>query len=508
MKNTIIYSIAVLLAVLSAACTETTEIGPEGPGAKPYVELSSDKVVFDADGGSAAIIVATNAAGWEYVSEGEWFTVTRQNDNTLVAEAAINAGAVPLTGKITVTAGSGEQAPSREVALVQRAERGVDLSAGGTANCYVAHTNGVYKIDARIKGNGGSDGRSNYIAAHGLEIEGAAYAELLWESRHDGDKTMSREIIDGTPIYKGGYIAFSTGRSEGNALIAVADIQGNILWSWHIWVTDNEITVHDHINPEGEVTAQIMDRNLGALNNIPMDLANRGMHYQWGRKDPFTPVRSPYYAGTESRDLPEYNETNYSLGNGSGVWEFQGTALNISTPPGNIPYAVAHPMRFLMPYNSQGAAHWYSTGTDDASSRSQLWSETKTIFDPCPPGYRVPGKRLWGIPSGNTSVSYGGGREEYDETGINERYEWNVEKDCGRVWRRTGDYYPLVGNVYYTSINGTTHNYSGGLGQYWTCEQTPETGKAYAFAIRMNGYYANYSTQAEQYTSQIRCVKE
>ena len=115
---------------------------------------------------------------------------------------------------------------------------------------------------------------------------------------------MSREIIDGAPVYKEGYVAFATGRSQGNAVIAVKDINGNILWSWHIWVCDDEITAHDHINPANEVVAQIMDRNLGALNNEPMDVDNRGMFYQWGRKDPFMPARSAYHADTDSNNNP------------------------------------------------------------------------------------------------------------------------------------------------------------------------------------------------------------
>ena len=219
MKNTIICSIAVLSAALLAACTETTRIWPEEGESKAYVEVSSQKVIFDADGGNAVITVATNADGWDYAAEGDWFTVARQDGNALLVETLINAGAETLTGKLTVSAEKNGETVSQEVALVQRAERSVNLSAEGTANCYIARTGGVYKFDASVKGNGGGDGVSDYIANYGLAIEDGAFAELLWESRHDGDKTMSREIIDGAPIYRGGYVTFSTGRSEGNAVI-------------------------------------------------------------------------------------------------------------------------------------------------------------------------------------------------------------------------------------------------------------------------------------------------
>ena len=336
MKNTIICSIAVLSAALLAACTETTRIWPEEGESKAYVEVSSQKVIFDADGGNAVITVATNADGWDYAAEGDWFTVARQDGNALLVETLINAGAETLTGKLTVSAEKNGETVSQEVALVQRAERSVNLSAEGTANCYIARTGGVYKFDASVKGNGGGNGvhgASDYIANYGLAIEDGAFAELLWESRHDGDKTMSREIIDGAPIYRSGYVTFSTGRSEGNAVIAVKDIKGNIVWSWHIWVCNDEITAHDHIDSEGKVAAVIMDRNLGALNNTPMDVGNRGMFYEWGRKDPFTPSRSPYHADTDGNNVPAYNEPNTAIGDGTGTWVYNAQAAVLATPP-------------------------------------------------------------------------------------------------------------------------------------------------------------------------------
>lgn len=131
MKNTIICSIAVLSAALLAACTETTRIWPEEGESKAYVEVSSQKVIFDADGGNAVITVATNADGWDYVAEGDWFTVARQDGNALLVETLINAGAETLTGKLTVNAEKNGETVSQEVALVQRAERSVNLSAEG-----------------------------------------------------------------------------------------------------------------------------------------------------------------------------------------------------------------------------------------------------------------------------------------------------------------------------------------------------------------------------------------
>lgn len=510
MKNSILI-LAVLLSVLAAGCTETTEVQPEAYTEPPYMEVSSDKLVFDADGGVAAIVVATNLEAWDYTSEGDWYSVTRQDDQTLVVTTQINGGPSTLSGSITVSGSAGEQQFSATVTLAQRAERSTDLSAEGTANCYIAHTNRSYKFNATVKGNGKGDGRSEYIAAHGVEISDIATVELLWESRNDGDKSMSREIIDGAPTYSGGYIAFSTGRSQGNALIAAKDQEGTILWSWHIWVCDDEITAHDHNNGKG-VVAQIMDRNLGALNNTPMDINNRGMFYQWGRKDPFMPSRSPYVELTINDNLnaPENNLTNDEVGNGTGTWNFNGEALPIDVIPGNIPYSVQNPMTYLKPCYSSYYT-WYCMSDDAAACDTGLWdAEQKTIFDPCPVGYKVPGNELWGLPSGNNRIQTGGPVEDYAEDGTAEQWSWDVLKQCGRCWKFTGDYYPMVGNIYFTEYEGrnTTHNYTSGEAFYWTAQHAYDSSSRDSFRFTFNPNWAYYETGAPNFSAQIRCVKE
>ena len=508
MKNRISI-LAVLLSVFAAGCTETTEVQPDAYVEPPYMDVSSEKLVFDADGGVASVVVATNLEAWEYACEGDWYTVTRQDDCTLVVSTQINGGPSTLTGTLTVSGSAGDQKLSAEISLAQRAERSIDLSAEGTANCYIAHTNQSYKFNATVKGNGKGDGRSEYIANYGVNISNIATVELLWESRNDGDKSMSREIIDGAPTYSGGYIAFSTGRSQGNAVIAAKDQAGVILWSWHIWVCDDEINSHDHSNGK-EVVAQVMDRNLGALNNTPMDINNRGMFYQWGRKDPFMPSLSPYVELTidDALNAPENNVTNYEVGNGTGEWVFDAKALPIDVVPGNIPHSIQNPMTYLQPCYSSYYT-WYCMSDDPAACDSGLWDvDQKTIFDPCPVGYKVPGTDMWGIPSGNKSVKTGGAVEEYAEDGTAEQWSWNVLKQAGRVWKYTGDYYPMVGNVYYSSLNNTVHNYTSGEAFYWTAQHSTNSGDEENYRFTFNPNWGYYELGAPNFSAQIRCVKE
>lgn len=496
-----LYIILFALCCTVVSCTETTRIAPGEYRAPAKIELSSTKLIFDADGGCVAVTVAANTEEWDYATEGDWFTVTMTDDNTLQIDAPLNAGAELLTGSVTVSGKKDGEETSASVALTQRTDRSVNLSADGTANCYIAKTGKAYKFDATIKGNGGADGRSTYIQKYGVELHQIAYADLLWEARNDGDKTLSREIIDGAPIYKDGYIAFSTGRSTGNAVIAARSVNGDILWSWHIWVCDDDIAVRDHLNAEDNVVAQIMDRNLGAMNNEPMDVNNRGMFYQWGRKDPFPASRSVYVENAS--DKPEFNVANDEVGNGTGEWQFYVVAQPLVDIPGNLPYTIQHPMAFLTPYYND-VYEWYCMSSTIDVTDSQLWADEKSIFDPCPPGYKVPGRDMWGVPAGNQKITTGGDLDKYDENGESPEFLWNIFKDGGRTWKYTGDYYPAAGTV---SINiNTTHNNAGIYGFYWTT-QTYSVGSRF-YRVDFTPHWAEYFSAAPVFSAQIRCVKE
>ncbi len=71
MKKTLIYCAAA--AVMSAGCTETIRIAPDDYELPFYMDTSDGKVVFDADGGAAAIVVATNADSWSWRTAGLCF---------------------------------------------------------------------------------------------------------------------------------------------------------------------------------------------------------------------------------------------------------------------------------------------------------------------------------------------------------------------------------------------------------------------------------------------------
>ena len=214
-----------------------------------------------------------------------------------------------------------------------------DLCEFGTANSYIVTAAGRYRFNATVKGFSSEQIHPSSVV-------------VLWETEHTYVPEVKGSIIESIELV-GGEVEFETTGQEGNALIAVKDDAGEILWSWHIWATDQP-AIHEYKNAYGSF--YLMDRNLGATR------ADRGSGdqwreatgtlYQWGRKDPFV------YEGAFNRFL--YHPT--------------------------VDDAVKNPTTF----SGNSGDYWTS------SPMENLWNpDNKTIWDPCPPGYMVARKEAY-----------------------------------------------------------------------------------------------------------------
>lgn len=224
-----------------------------------------------------------------------------------------------------------------------QSEVSVDLSERGTSNCYIVSEPGVYSFDATVIGNG----EFGLVPNAGFHTDNPnitpASVELLWEDRPGVVQSV---------YYQDGRIGFYSSGIEGNALLAAKDASGTIVWSWHIWTIDG-LTDHVYVNESG--TFNVMDRNLGALSNSRGEgdqwKLSVGTYYQWGRKDPLI----------ESHYIVVHN--------------------NVS-----IKESIAAPSTFFYNIN---ISNW----TQD---NEELWSpERKTVYDPCPVGYKIATHDIW-----------------------------------------------------------------------------------------------------------------
>lgn len=215
-----------------------------------------------------------------------------------------------------------------------------DLAAEGSANCYIVSQPGLFSFPM-VKGNSSES------------LNSVSSVEVLWES--NGTEVVPKEgdfIYD--LICRSGRVYFNIPFlfSSGNVLVAAKDVTGKVLWSWHLWITDQEVE-----SVKLDDGKEMMARNLGSLANRQNSLAY-GLLYQWGRKDPFL--------GAVSMNTVVESTGTFSVAE--------------STPEtGTVDYTIQNPMTFL-------------TSTDDWCFKGDdtLWQTDKTIYDPCPPGWRVP----------------------------------------------------------------------------------------------------------------------
>jgi len=341
-----------------------------------------------------------------------------------------------------------------------------------TANCYVVNAPGTYTFPF-VYGNGVKDGDVNEPAFHAMQKNGDTYeyrpdeetaysnqakAHLLGRFKdHNGNNIMYPYIaqqlgeanyeakvlwmdqpglIESVQYDAAGagpkddriqFVVSEDGISQGNALIGVLDENGTIVWSWHIWVTDENLTAHKTLQG-----AEMSPVNIGWCNQVMISkytrktfyiqviqdypgarmdntfnrvkivlgttgsttLYGNNTYYQPGRKDPIPGFDGDKSVVGDKKVYPSRSENPYYP---------QYSILDLATLPGTIqhPYIHYYPEAGRTPTRWMDVTYgnsWNSTQTIFGSAADQCADPdpvTKTIYDPSPVGYRLPGPALF-----------------------------------------------------------------------------------------------------------------
>lgn len=318
----------------------------------------------------ASVSVSSKPAGWtvEDVDLLKWTITVKAPEAFAEDDSTVEEnGDLVLTG---YTAAGTSVKASSYLSLLNRT---VDLTQSYSNSYVISQADTRYTIDVTHKGES-----SQTIAPDNVAVLWQSEKSLINYSSYDAAEGtftffISREdITDDDDNVTGSKIP------DGNAVIAAYDAAGDILWSWHVWVTESD--------PEQSAVSTsagvFMDRNLGAYHNSDGStdgddiFASYGLYYQWGRKDPF--IRPVDYNFTSNQDRTVYNAND-------GVTRFAYVDKEDDESAGTLAYAVAHPMAFVLGSKDNDYDWLYSSHDDD------LWSsDEKSMYDPCPRGWRVP----------------------------------------------------------------------------------------------------------------------
>ncbi len=409
-----------------------------------------------ADGGAVDVSIFTNQ-DFEVAIEGgaTWLSRIQPKavrEDVITFSAEKNESVEMRSALVTVTAGDYVQ---KFVIWQDGAQvpEGEDLSANGTANCYIVSREGDYQFNATVMGNG----PAGLIAGADFPTE---TTELFPESvvvYYNSPEVINNVTLDKTT----GTVHFHATGAKGSACISIKNGRNVVTWTWHIWCTDIPKD-RTHTNPD-QLQFTVLDRNLGATSADPADgEATYGLYYQWGRKDPF--------------DLT--SATSGMTANSSHAFAF----------------AIRYPQRcYTQDGNTEG--NWYTGlnnffwGNPDYGKNRYLKDLVKTIYDPCPVGYMVP-------PANTFLIFEDASRTEVTDAGL------IVHGDYGQL-----DFYPYAGRLYKNmNTRGQEVAFWHSCAARWNTKE--DGGGAESIFEKATGKALWYQGDIRARVLPIRCVKQ
>ena len=198
-----------------------------------------------------------------------------------------------------------------------------------------------------------------------------AFVWPIWESEEGLVKDVERY---------GDWIYFTVpGGVTGNVMLQAVTSKLEVQWAGHIWISD----VQDQPLNNGYT---FLDRNLGATYSphSTAEVASMsdsdiigtfGCYYQWGSPLPKPGIVSP----AESFSGNGYVLHKHLQGEYGQKWKASTIDAGFNRIYNYINYF----------YSCGATGNWTTAGLENVGENA-WWQPTKTMLDPCPPGYRVP----------------------------------------------------------------------------------------------------------------------
>lgn len=366
-----------------------------------------------------------------------------------------------------------------------------------TANCYVIQAPGHYSLPL-VYGNAIKNGTTNssaytttasgsyilnpFINHLGQSITGPdlpppVSAGIVWQDEKDLVTNVRLDTSNKR-------LLFEVNRNnirEGNAVVAVYDSNSKAIWSWHIWVTAQDVFTPISVKTHSTYVSQeikFMPCNLGEArsretstyprralrakvvqsgSNREIEVTfvqnegaaevggHRSPYYQWGRKDPFIPsnginkTNQAWYDSRGNRQTSNPTYTSWGDGNTS------------------VQNSIADPGTF----NTNSSTNYYNLwNSNNNLTTVNNNGVVKTIYDPSPRGYAMPPTHAF------TGFTTTGGN-------TSSKNQFNVVGNFDKGWYFKTGYSAPNDKIYFPDSGRRDHNdaslnYVDSYGYYWT----------------------------------------
>ncbi len=460
--------------------------------------------------------------------------------------------------------------------------------ARSTANCYVVNAPGYYQfplyygntvtggveIDTPYKNNSIDAGYVNenmyprlatFVDYKGnnitqARIVGAVDAVLVWE---DAYNLISDVKLNDTKDF----VSFKVNRDnlqQGNALIAIRDAAGDIIWSWHIWISEYWTTEGSLQLGAGDVECETRETGYGKFTIAPYSLGWCDPKNEWylQRSGMMTFVQAE--SGNtdqlkllQREDLIEYwigNNVYYQFGRKDPFVGFRGTSSIVKYNFGKYPYKL-EPQKKTIAEGIRnpnvmyvGAAEqvqnndWTSTSyynlwnntsigqsgrdphnpdskysSDDSAMEAYHYSGVKTVYDPCPAGYMVPPvgffrtfthrvlsqKDLSDSEIDDNSDFFNGKCIPYGSQGIVKYYKWIAYPELSGTGNEIG--FTMTGHRWYgNSVYAAGSNFNPQVVYLWSNQIRFKTADYCAFSLALGWVGASEIAGKNQFAISYR----
>ena len=326
-----------------------------------------------------------------------------------------------------------------------------------TANCYIISAPGTYRIPL-VYGNAIERGTTNSSAYTSSKTKVMGSEEFVLQEfvdhndhkitspyinvQNSGDQATKakvvwedcKDIVTAPAVTGSGadsYLTFTIDENKlqnGNAVVAVTNATGTVMWSWHLWftpksslkkipftsggstynfMTDNlgwkytkwtgglkrEVVVKIEQQAEtGEKKTATITLKQAAGNNVREGYGNL---YQWGRKDPL-PGTDNFYPNTAPNIGYKFNDgytivgdqvADYTNPTNIQRMEERTIGLSIRKPGIMLPKVGGGKLSWT---NHQYINLWSADNDKMYESETPIKNGVKTIYDPSPVGFKVP----------------------------------------------------------------------------------------------------------------------